>query len=219
MRIELLGLYAGGVTRLGPDGQPSGIIKHRLAGKARIGPEGINGDIQADRRFHGGTEKALHQFAAENFADLQAAFPRAADMLEPGSIGENLSTLGITEASACIGDIFCLGTALIQISQPRRPCWKIDRRYDEGGVAQHIELAGTTGWYYRVLETGRCSPEDSLQLEEQAHPGWTILRINDLEQAVRPAAEELRQASELTALNGDWRQRFAQRHAWLQENA
>lgn len=218
MRIELLGLYAGGITRLEPDGQPSGIIKQRLTGETRIRPEGINGDVQADRRFHGGVEKALHQFAAEHFVDLQAAFPSAAQALVPGSIGENLSSQGLTEGQACIGDIFRLGTALVQISQPRRPCWKIDRRYDENGIAQYIELAGTTGWYLRVLEPGRCQPADHLALQEQVHPGWTIFRINDLEQAVRPELAELEAASQLRALNSEWRQRFAQRLQWLREN-
>lgn len=218
MSIQLLGIYAGGVTHLEPEGRPSGIIKQRLTGAIRIGPEGIDGDVQADRRVHGGPEKALHQFAAEHFTDLAGAFPAAADKLQPGSIGENLSTTGITESQACIGDIYRLGTALIQISQPRRPCWKIDRRYAEDGIAQHIELAGTTGWYYRVLEPGGCNPDDTLQLQEQPHPGWTILRINDLEQALRPELEELEMASELAALNADWRQRFGQRLKWLRGN-
>lgn len=217
--IRLLGLYAGGLTRLEPDGQPSGIIKQPQTGRLKIGPGGIEGDVQADRRVHGGPEKALHQFAAEHFPELQAAFPAAAPRLLPGSIGENLSTEGLTEAEACIGDIYQLGGARLQLSQPRRPCWKIDRRYDTDGIAQHIELAGCTGWYYRVLRPGSCSPQDSLQLLERPHPGWTVLRINDLEQAVRPPAEELEAAGALAALNPDWRRRFSQRAAWLRENA
>ncbi|MGB1580880.1 MAG: MOSC domain-containing protein [Nevskiales bacterium] len=211
MSIQLLGLYAGGISQLQPDGRPSGIIKQRLSSTACIQPGGIEGDVQADRRVHGGPEKALHQFASEHFANLADTFPAAADRLQPGSIGENLSTLGITEADACIGDIFRLGTALLQISQPRRPCWKIDRRYDQDGLAQHIELAGTTGWYYRVLETGHCQADDALCLQEQTHPGWTIFRINDLEQALRPDIEELQAAAQLAALNRDWRQRWCNR--------
>ena len=218
MNIPLLGLYAGGITQLAPEGQPSGIIKQRLSGSARILSHGIDGDAQADRRVHGGPEKALHQFAAEHFADLQAAFPAAAAALLPGSIGENLSTAGMTETNSCIGDVFRLGTALIQLSQPRRPCWKIDRRYGEDGIAQHIELAGCTGWYFRVLEVGQANPDDTLMLIERCHENWTVLRINDLEQALRPTLEELEAASRLNALNAAWCERFAQRYEWRQRN-
>ncbi|MDX1497215.1 MAG: MOSC domain-containing protein [Salinisphaeraceae bacterium] len=218
MNIQLLGLYAGGISHIGIDKEPSGIIKQKLAGAVQIGPEGIIGDVQANRRVHGGPEKALHHFAAETFPGLAAAFPAAADKLRPGSIGENISTQGLTEAQACIGDVFRLGSCLLQISQPRRPCWKIDLRYDLEGIRAQIENQGTTGWYYRVLETGQCSPEDELSQQEQPHPSWTILRINALENAHRPAFEEIEAASQLDALNTDWRRRFAQRVQWLSKN-
>lgn len=218
MHIPLLGLYAGGITQLAPEGQLSGIIKQRIGNSVHILQDGIEGDVQADRRVHGGPEKALHQFAAEHFADLQATFPAAKAALIPGSIGENLSTKGMTEANSCIGDVFRWGTALIQVSQPRRPCWKIDRRYDEDGIAQHIALAGCTGWYFRVLEVGRASPDDALILAERPHEDWQVLRINELEQALRPPLETLNEASHLAALNSKWRQRFAQRFDWRKRN-
>jgi len=216
--IALLGLYAGGTTILEPEGLPSGIIKQPITETRQIGKEGLQGDVQADRKVHGGPEKALHHYAAENYAELQQQFPLVADKLLPGSIGENISTQGLTEAEACIGDIYRLGTALIQINQPRRPCWKIDSRYGQEGITRFVELAGCTGWYYRVLENGEVSPGSGMELQARPHPDWSVLALNDLGQELRPDLARLAAAAELPALNADWQVRLNKRLAWLREN-
>lgn len=81
-----------------------------------------------------------------------------------GSIGENLSTFGFDENNVCIGDIYQVGTAVLQVSQPRRPCWKIDSRYGQKGITAHIVETGLTGWYYRVVEEGEAAPGNTFSL-------------------------------------------------------
>ncbi|MDP1610119.1 MAG: MOSC domain-containing protein [Sulfuritalea sp.] len=125
--ITVAGLYAGQVAQLAGDSRSSAIVKTAVSGPRLLTVEGLAGDAQADRRAHGGGGKALHHYPAEHYARLAAAFPEA-QHLAPGGLGENLSTRGVTEEDICIGDVFRLGGARIQVSQPRTPCWKIDRR-------------------------------------------------------------------------------------------
>lgn len=151
-------LYLGGIAPLAGGGEPSGILKHEQSGPVWLGREGLAGDAQADRRAHGGPDKALHQYPVEHYARLAAAFPAAAAPLVRGSIGENLSVPGWNETAVCIGDVFRLGQARIQVTQPRAPCWKINRRYGVDGIAQLIAAEGLTGWYFRVLDEGEVTP-------------------------------------------------------------
>ncbi len=131
MNTRIDGVYVGGIKSLEPEGQPSGIYKRPPLGPLRLTFTGLLGDVQADRRVHGGPEKALHHYAAENYARLADAFPECAAAFLPGSIGENISTRGWLEGAICIGGIFRIGAALVQVSQPRSPCWKIN--HNPGG--------------------------------------------------------------------------------------
>ena len=144
-------LFAGGVRPLPPNNRPSGIFKTALHQPAWVGMNGLAGDEQADLRVHGGPEKALHQYPAGNYAALANAFPDVISDLVPGSLGENLSVAGWDETNVCIGDIFQLGGAVIQVSQPRTPCWQIDSRFVVGGMTIYIHDHGLKGWYFRVL--------------------------------------------------------------------
>jgi MOSC domain-containing protein YiiM len=137
------------------NGARTAIFKTPVHSRVKIRSKGIVGDHQADHRVHGGPEKAVHQYAALNYSKLAARFPEIAAAFVPGSIGENLSASGIDESSVAIGDIFALGSAHLQLCQPRSPCGKIDTRYGLAGVAKYISDCCYQGWYYRVLEAGR----------------------------------------------------------------
>ena len=185
-------IFRGGIRPLPPDNQPTGIFKYPIEMPVWVGREGLAGDAQADRRVHGGPEKALHQYPVAHYARLAAAFPDAASLLVPGALGENLSVPDWNESTLAIGDIFQLGDARIQVSQPRSPCWKIDHRFSSEGMAQFIAEQRVTGWYFRVLEEGAVEPgadfariernpapvsvADLLALwaEHRPDPGWLI---------------------------------------------
>ena len=163
MATHVEGLYIGKISVLGPEGQLSGIFK-RPVGTVNVSADGFEGDHQADRRVHGGPEKAIHHYAAENYALLAASFPEIAQALVPGQIGENVSTQGWTEDDVHLGDVFRIGAARVQVSQPRSPCWKINHRFDVEGLSKLIAEAGMTGWYYRVLTPGSIAVGDPFEL-------------------------------------------------------
>ena len=172
--MAMVKIFLGGIRPLPPGNEPTGIFKHEREAPAWLGREGLTGDAQADRRVHGGIEKALHQYPVAHYARLAAAFPHAAALLVRGSMGENLSVAGWDEGNVCIGDVFRLGDARIQVSQPRSPCWKIDRRYSQDGMAKLIAAEGLTGWYFRVLEEGEVGPGCTFALLERG-PGATAV--------------------------------------------
>ena len=133
-----------------------------------------------------------------------------------GSIGENVSAGGMDETNVHIGDVYRLGTALLEVSQPRSPCWKIDRRYGVDGLAAFIAREGITGWYYRVLEAGHMEAGDPIALVDRVDDGPSIARFWQIQSAHRPDHDELRSLAAAPKLSGIWKQRLEQRLAWLQ---
>ncbi len=210
-------LFAGGIRPLPPENQPTGMFKRACEMPLWLGAEGLAGDAQADRRVHGGPEQALHQYPTAHYARLATAFPEAAPRLVPGSLGENLSVPGWDEANVCIGDIFRLGDARIQVSRPRSPCWKIDRRFSVEGMATLIDDAGLVGWYFRVLEEGEVAPGCAFELLERPAPAATLAAMWLALKAHRPAPGELEALAAAPGLAARWVQKLAERAAWLRK--
>lgn len=212
-RIDQLSI--GALQPLPPEGQLTGMYKSPVHGPVAVTPEGLAGDRQADRRYHGGTEKALHHYPAEHYAHLAQRFPERAEVLVPGVLGENLSTRGWTETNACIGDVFRAGTALLQLSQPRQPCWKINHRLDVEGASLFIVQERLTGWYYRVLETGLIAPGDACRLVERPNPTLSVAAFIAATQAHRPDPAALRAIAAAIGLAPEWTRRLNERADWL----
>ncbi|MFW1677424.1 MOSC domain-containing protein, partial [Pontibacter sp. JAM-7] len=140
-------LYLGQLKEIGPSNTPTGIFKLPCEQPVLLTQEGLEGDIQVDRRVHGGPEKALYQFPAENYAVLQQALAHLNEDFIPGSIGENISSQTLLDNQVHIGDTFSIGEALVQVSQPRRPCWKVNHKYGNGHIAVLLMSQGISGWY------------------------------------------------------------------------
>ena len=196
-------IFMGGIRPLPPENRPTGIFKHEIVMPAWLGHEGLSGDAQADRRVHGGPEKALHQYPVEHYERLAMAFPEVKDILVLGSIGENLSVPGWDESNICIGDTFRLGDARIQVSQPRSPCWKIDHRYGVDGMAKMIDDEGITGWYFRVLEEGSVEPGCMFELVSRPAPQMTVQALLMLWREHRPDPAFLETAASMPGLAGN----------------
>lgn len=169
-------ILTGSAAPLGPRGVASGIDKHPVAARILLGREGLTGDVQGDRKHHGGPDKALHHYAFEHYAYWIETIGERQVLRRPGAFGENLSTHGMTEDNTAIGDIFRLGQAVIQVSQGRQPCWKLNARFDVPDMATQVQKTGFTGWYYRVIEEGFVEAGDQLLLEDRVSPDWTIRR-------------------------------------------
>lgn len=215
MKIPLSGLFAGRVQPMPDDGRPTAIFKQPVPGRMQVGVEGLVGDAQADRRVHGGPEKALHHFPQETYAVLAEAFPEQRAAFVAGSIGENFSTTGLSEDTVYIGDVFAIGTARVQLAQPRTPCWKIDARFGADGITRFVAEHGIAGWYYRVVEPGEVGVGDGLELIDR-HPDapslrafWNLLREH------RPKRESLLRLSATPGLTPAWRDKLVDRAGWL----
>ena len=127
--MSYVSLFIGTIAPLPESGRPTGMFKHPVSAPLDLGHEGFAGDEQADRRVHGGPEKAVHLYPAIHYARLALAFPEIAGQLKPGCLGENISSPTLDEAQVRIGEVFGLGDARLQVCQPRNPCWKIDARF------------------------------------------------------------------------------------------
>jgi len=215
MKLQVLGLFAGRVQAMPGDGRPTAIFKQPVSGRVAIGREGLQGDSQADRRVHGGPEKALHHYPQENLQRLAKAFPEIASQLQAGALGENISTRGAEESAVCIGDVFALGSARVQLCQPRTPCWKIEARHGIEGMTRYIAEHGICGWYYRVLAPGEVQSGDDLELIERAAAPISLRQFWDAVGTHRPSIEQLTQLIDTPALNEQWRNRLLQRRSWL----
>jgi MOSC domain-containing protein YiiM len=219
VRTVITGIYvATEIASFPANGVPTAMFKMPVHKPVKIGREGIVGDHQADSRVHGGPEKALHHYAATNYPKLAARFPDIAEAFMSGSIGENLSASGVDETLVAIGDIFALGSAHVQVSQPRSPCWKIDARYCVAGVAKYISDCCYQGWYYRVLEAGDAAVGDELiLLERNADPVF----IDEFWKGWRerqPDAEKLARFAATPGLASVWQRYLTERLTFLRNN-
>ena len=200
----MISIFIGAIRPLPPDNQPTGIFKQEIVAPVWVGKEGLAGDAQADRRVHGGAEKALHQYPAAHYTTLAAAFPEARESLVPGAMGENISTPGWDETTIAIGDVFQFGCARIQVSQPRSPCWKIEHRFRVEGMIQWIAGQRITGWYFRVLEEGVVEPGAVFERIERNPDPVFIAELLALWAGQCPDPQRLADVSRTPGLTASW---------------
>src|SRR5690606_10795759 len=110
-------------------GSRSAIAKTPRSGPVRIGELGLDGDEQGDRRVHGGVDKAVHHYPFEHYARWRAELGPLPVLAAPGAFGENLSSAGLDESNVCLGDRYALGSVVLEVSQGRQPCWKLNDRF------------------------------------------------------------------------------------------
>jgi MOSC domain-containing protein YiiM len=197
----LLDVRTGQPTELA--GHRTAYAKHSRIGPVAVGREGLAGDAVANRRVHGGVDKAVYVYAASNYPHWRADHPRHAQRLVAGAFGENLLVDGLDEASAHVGDRWRVGTALLEISQPRQPCSTLARWFDDAAMVKAMVKNGRSGWYCRVIETGAVAAGDSLALEVRPEGAWSIARV--LETSYAPKSpDELFRLSTAPGLAASW---------------
>ena len=197
-------VQTGQVRPLGPKTVPSAIAKTPVTGPVEIGPLGLAGDAQGDPARHGGVDKAVHVYPRAHYADWARDLPARADRFAPGAFGENIVLDGLTEADVCIGDRFDLGTAQVELSQARQPCWKLNLRFDLPDMARQVQQTGRTGWYLRVLAPGVVAAGDRMVLTARPNPDWDLARVQRLLYRDATDRTALAEFAGLAGLSASW---------------
>jgi len=158
-----LQVYAGKIRDYSGS-KPSAIAKVQQEGGILLTPLGLTGDEQAEKVVHGGPDRALCHYPREHYRHWAQYFPEQADCFNAPAFGENISTEGLTEQNVYMGDIFRWGDALIQVTQPRSPCYKLNFHFGIPDMSERMQSSGYCGWLYRVIAEGMVSSDSSFEL-------------------------------------------------------
>jgi MOSC domain-containing protein YiiM len=181
----------------------TGIYKRPTEGSVRVAKLNLDGDEQADLTVHGGVNKAVYAYPSEHYEFWRQKYPGLE--LEWGAFGENLTTEGLLEAAAGIGDIVQIGTARLVVVQPRLPCYKLAGKFGDKNILQTFTDSGRSGIYFAVVEEGHLQRGDSIIWKSHAEFPFTIADAMRLYNGERLPAPLLDRALQLQALPESWR--------------
>ncbi|WP_461535279.1 MOSC domain-containing protein [Spongorhabdus nitratireducens] len=205
-------LYRGKVKQ--QFGLETAITKTPVTDDIYLSTEGLEGDECADQRHHGGLERALHQYPAEHYGYWQERYStdnaQDNDWQAPG-MGENISSTGMTEDNVCIGDRYRWGAAIIEVSQPRSPCFKLNKRWNADDLSVHMQDTSRCGWLYRVIQPGVVNAEQPLELIERPTNAMTVREVCDIYFGNPLDREDLLKLQQQTRLSNSWMQKVVQR--------
>jgi len=186
----------------------SGIHKKSVQGKIFLDNLGFRGDGVADSRFHGGRDKAVCAYCTDHFPFWENELNRE---MQFGAFGENLSVSGWTEKLVHIGDIFKIGEAEVQCTQPRQPCHKLNKIFDFQGMACRVQTMGFSGYYLRVLKPGWVEANSGITRLQDGANKVSVQRANDLMSKNKKDWDGIREILSVEALSDDWRGIFHKR--------
>lgn len=186
----------------------SAIFKNPVDSPVMLRTLNLDGDRQADTKNHGGPHRAVMAYAAAHYPIWQQELNL--DEQPPyGQFGENFTIDGLTEDTVCIGDVYAIGEAIVQVSQPRVPCWKIDRRWHQQGILQRVRETGRSGWYFRVLQEGMVEAGVQVERIQHPYPDWNIKYITQLLYDKKRDLDVKAQLVDCEELSPGWRDSFA----------
>ena len=139
----------------------TGIFKEPADGRVALGRESLAGDVQVDRRYHGGPEQAVYAYSAEHTAYWSDKLATI-EPLPPGYFGENFTTRDLLEEDVAAGDVYRVGTAVVQVTKPRVPCFKLGLRVGSARFLKTFLASGRLGFYFRVLQEGEVGAGDAI---------------------------------------------------------
>lgn len=211
MAVRIGAILVGAIAPL-DDKHVSAIAKQIVDGPVKLSFAGLEGDFQADQYHHGGPDKAVHHYPFDHYVRWRVDAPQPACLTAPGAFGENFSTSGLLEEDVCIGDRFRIGTALIEISQGRKPCATQGLFLGWRDLPALMVEERRSGWYARVIEEGVVAVGDDLTLVERPLPAWSVKRVFGLliagDYKHEPAA--LKPLAAMDVLHSGWRKRAAE---------
>jgi MOSC domain-containing protein YiiM len=187
----------------------TGIFKTPVSGRVQVGTLGLQGDGQADLENHGGIYKAVYSYPAEHYAYWTQELKRADFSF--GQFGENLTVEGWTEDQVHIGDVFRIGSVLLEVTQPRVPCFKLAIKMNLPTFPKLFAKSGRIGFYQRVLSEGTLATGDVIERIKTDAQGMTVREVMDLMYFQRNNVELMNRAIAIPALTPGWRDEFKER--------
>ena len=205
----LLQVRTGSVGLLGEE--KSGIFKLERKVPVFVGKTGLDSDEHV-YHDHGGIDRAVHQYDPEHYPAWCEQDPPHPELFQVGAFGENFSATNMTDPNVCIDDVFRVGEdVLLQVSEPRNPCYKLNIRFEWPKALNRIQRAGKVGWNYRVLQTGFVCQGDSITLIERPHPRWSIMNVQRVIQAKSVPLHLLNECANLDILTAKFQNRAQRR--------
>jgi MOSC domain-containing protein YiiM len=186
------------------DGHRTAYAKAPREGPVMAHALGLEGDAVGNTRVHGGPEKAIYAYGASAYAGWIAEQPQHADRLVPGAFGENLLVDGLDEGSVCIGDRWRIGSALVEVCQPRQPCSTMARWFGDPRMVKAMVQNGRSGWYLRVAQGGQMAAGDALTLAHRPEGAWSIARVLAASYRSPPDRAELAALAQAEGLATGW---------------
>lgn len=183
----------------------TGLCKLPVQASLRLTKTGFLGDGVQDKKHHGGEDKAVCAYNGDYYSLWETVLD---EKLPPAAFGENLTVAGLREEDIHLGDIFRLGTALLQVSQPRQPCKTLAARYGRNDFVKLVVDAGLTGFYFRVVEEGTVAPADILELMRQDPAAISIAFANRIHHHDRKNRQGIEAVLAVPALSASWRETF-----------
>lgn len=189
----------------------TGIFKSPVEGRVALSREQLAGDQQADLSVHGGADKCVYVYTHEHYRFWQDALEHPG--WPYGQFGENLTVLGMLESEVSIGDQYRIGSALVQVTQPRVPCLKLAIRMGIPGFPKLFLASLRTGFYLRVIEEGDVGAGDPIELVTRYEHTFTVRDICRVYHDDQVSAAVLREAADSPGLSGVWQAELEQRLA------
>jgi MOSC domain-containing protein YiiM len=209
--VRIIEAVCTGTARPFNGAELSAIAKYPREDRLQVLAGGFAPDEQADTRHHGGPDMAVHLYPLDHHAFWRERIG-AHDLLgQPGAFGSNLAVRGIAEEDVHIGDRFRIGSALVEISQPRKPCWKIEHRFGHKDMVAAIVETARCGWYFRVLEPGDVAAGDMLERVGTGATDWNVARTFLALHAGKASRDDFAGLAELETLSVEMRQKSASR--------
>ncbi|AAZ24467.1 MOSC domain-containing protein [Colwellia psychrerythraea] len=174
--------------------------------------DGLAGDECADKLHHGGLERALHQYPAEHYAYWQEKY-NTDNTWQAAGMGENISSTGMTEQTVYLGDRYQWGEAIIEVSQPRSPCFKLNKRWGIDNLSVDMQDVSRSGWLYRVIQPGMVSVDEPLELIARIDNAMTITEVCETFFGDPLNNQKLLALKKQSTLSDSWMEKIVQRLA------
>jgi MOSC domain-containing protein YiiM/ferredoxin-NADP reductase len=207
----LIHLRAGRV-RKSVFGKPieSAMYKIPLSGPVTINPLGIDTDEHAFE-LHGGLDKALLHYSSAHYPAWKAELPGSAHLCNVGAFGENLNSECMDETNVCIGDRISIGDVIVEVSESRWPCYKLNHRFEVKDMAKRAQTLFRVGWMYRIIVPGVVMPGSMITLLDRPNPEWTVARIMFYLYHVQDSVAHMQEIVRLESLGSATKEIFQKR--------